>query len=379
MTIEVTGVNTWNKGAELMLVAVREHVRRRWPGARLVVDPGFGPYADRARHGLWLRPAFRKTGRSRLAFGLMPPSFRRLAGLVAPDEVDVLLDASGFAFGDQHPQERAVAFAAQVEAARAAGQRVVVLPQAFGPFTNPVGRDAFARIVRAADLVFARDEVSLGHARGAAGEAPHLRLAPDFTNLVKPAPLPEEDVAWIVPNERMIEKAASRAEADAYLPLLAACVREVERAGLRPRVLIHGRDDAALAGGLARLVGYDLDVVREEDAVEIKRRLGSGRLVVASRFHALVSALAQGVPSIATSWSHKYEMLFADYGCAGLILPVEASEEEARTAVARTTGPGRASLVAALEERGAGLLAQSRAMWDEVDAVLGRPDRVGPG
>lgn len=371
MTIEVTGVNTWNKGAELMLVAVREHVRRLRPEARLVVDPWFGTYAERARHGLWLRPAFRRPGRSRLAFGLMPPSFRRLAGLVAPGEVDVLLDASGFAFGDQHPQERVVAFAEQVEAARAAGRRVVLLPQALGPFRNPGGRDAFRRIVQAADLVFARDEISLGHAREAAGDAPALRLAPDFTNLVKPVVLPEEDVAWIVPNARMVEKAASRAEADAYVPLLATCIREVERVNLRPRVLIHGRDDASLVDGLARLVGHGLDVVREEDAVAIKRRLGSGRLVVASRFHALVSALSQGVPSIATSWSHKYEMLFKDYGCEDMILPVPAEPGAVASLVAAATGPGRASLAERIVERGRRLEEQTRAMWQCVDQTLG--------
>ena len=35
----------------------------------------------------------------------------------------------------------------------------------------------------------------------AAGDAPALRLAPDFTNLVKPAVAPEDDLAWFATQE----------------------------------------------------------------------------------------------------------------------------------------------------------------------------------
>ena len=368
MLIEVTGANTWNKGAELMLVAVRERLAQH-AEMRLAVDPWFGSYAERARYGLWLRADIRKMGRSKAALALMPPSFRQQVGLVQLDELDATLDASGFAFGDQHPPGRAEAFAARVEAERAAGRPVVLLPQALGPFETPRAAAAFRRIATAATLTFAREEASLDFARAAAGPGARIEMAPDFTNLVKPArTAPDSTLAWIVPNHRMIEKARTTAEADAYLPLLAACIQRAEARGFTPRVLIHGRDDAALLAPLAEAAGKPLDHVMLGDAVDIKKALGEAGLVVASRFHALASALSQAVPAIATSWSHKYEMLFQDYSCGELVLPVPAEASRIDAAFEAALAP---ALPETLKARGAELEQRTRAMWAEAERALG--------
>jgi colanic acid/amylovoran biosynthesis protein len=369
MLIEVTGVNTWNKGAELMLVAIRERLQHR-TGVRLVVDPWFGSYEERARHGLWLRPEMRKVGRSRAALGLMPPSFRQQVGVVLQDELDAVLDASGFAFGDQHPPRRAEAFADRVEQERAAGRPVVLLPQALGPFETPRAAEAFRRIATAATLTFARDEASLAYARAAAPGA-RIEMAPDFTNLVKPERTSAAPhLAWIVPNHRMIEKAQTKAEAEAYLPLLARCIRLARERGFTPRVLIHGRDDEQLLAPLAEAAGEALDHVLLEDAVDIKRALGDAGLVVASRFHALASALSQAVPAIATSWSHKYEMLFRDYGCGELVLPVPAAPERVQSAFDSALAP---ALPEQLRRAGAELESRTEQMWAQAERALGLP------
>src|SRR5438046_3065644 len=45
--IQIRGVGTANKGAELMLLAIREHFDKVAPGrVRLAVDPWFGSYED---------------------------------------------------------------------------------------------------------------------------------------------------------------------------------------------------------------------------------------------------------------------------------------------------------------------------------------------
>lgn len=372
MIIEVTGVNTWNKGAELMLFAIKDRFANLYPDVKLVVDTWFGNYEERAQYGLWLKPDIQRLGRSKMALSMMPPSFKQDLGIIDPGDIDAVLDASGFAFGDQHPAERTINFAKQVENWRQDQKPVVLLPQALGPFEQAPIKDAFVRIADASNLIFARDDASLGHVCKAAGEAPHVHLAPDFTNLVKPViDQGKTETVYIVPNQRMIEKATNEKQRNAYIPFLASCIDAVENARLKPVILIHGRHDSSLAKDIFKEVGHEIDLIQEENPVEIKRLLGQGFLVIASRFHALVSALSQGVPCIATSWSHKYEMLFQDYDCEKMILPVDASKHVIHECVETATGSARTDLVDRIKTQGELLVKKVQDMWGQVDRELG--------
>ena len=291
-----------------------------------------------------------------------------------PSDLDAVLDASGFAFGDQHPAERTINFAKEIEAHKKKGKKVILLPQALGPFEKPEIANAFARVMAASDLIFARDKVSYDYAIQAAGQSHTLKMAPDFTNLVKPAPLNgqlTDNRACIVPNQRMIEKASNQSDAAAYVPLLAHCIREIDEVGLDPVILVHGKHDGYLVDKINAEVGRELPHIHENDPLEIKRILGGSRIVVASRFHALASALSQGVPCIATSWSHKYKMLFQDYECEELILPVSASGAQVKEAVQRVTGSQRDDLLRRIRESMVRLEAKTEDMWSAVDSMLG--------
>ena len=373
MIIEVAGTNTRNKGAELMLVAIREHFDA-CSDVQLAVDQFFGSYRERAKYGVRQKVALNGWGRSRLAVALMPEEFRRSFGLVRDDDVDVLIDASGFAFGDQHPPERTIQFAERVEAAKRAGKPVVLLPQALGPFTTPSIREAFVRVVDAADLVFARDDVSMKHAQDAAGKSEHLKQAPDFTNLVKPGRTTgsdDTDQAAIVPNQRMIEKAETEDEAAAYVPFMSTCIEAVAKAGLEPILLLHEEEDDDLAVEIEQHVEHNIPIRQEDDPVALKRILGESHLVVGSRFHSLVGALSQGVPAIGTSWSHKYEMLFEEYECTEMLLSVSSSKKRVHECVERATGAQRTELAGCIRDAGAKLEQETKAMWRQVDTVIG--------
>lgn len=374
MTIEITGVNTHNKGAELMLLAILQHFQQ-WPHISLAVEPWFGSYNDRAKYGLRQKVDVPRFGRSWLATELMPVTFRRAYGLAVDEDIHGILDASGFAFGDQHPLSRIISFAEKLERARKQEKPIVLLPQAFGPFDQKDSRAAFRRVVSASDLVFARDQISFECATEAAGAelASRILMAPDFTNLLKPESTRNQRQSGrvcLVPNQRMIEKATSREQADAYLPFLKTCVELVESHGLEPLLLVHGADDGALAEELSSMTGHSVPTIHEQDPLAIKTILGESHIVIGSRFHALVSALSQGVPAIGTSWSHKYEMLFKDYECEGMLLSVGADRERIEAAIGRAAGPERETLVKRLVEAGGRLQQEVKNMWSRVDAVM---------
>lgn len=370
MIIKLRGGGIDNKGAELMTAAVVAHYASR-PEVRLAVNGSFGPYAARGRYGLALVAPIRRLGRSKIGYWLLPPRFRELAGLVHESQVKALLDISGFSLGDQRGVAIARAMAEDVREARRCGKRVVLLPQALGPFENPVIRGYVQEIVRCSDRVYARDAVSLAHVKAAAGDQPAIRLAPDFTALLKPASVaPQADLVYLVPNVRMQSAAVSSSQSDGYLPFLAECVWRLGARGKHPAILLHSTEDRRLADALHAVLGSPIDVHEATDPLTLKEMLGSAAMVIGSRYHALISALSQGVPAIAFGWSHKYDELFTEYGCPEMQIrwPFEVNDLDA--ALDRALGPGRATLQSTLQQHGRRVAAAARDMWADIDALL---------
>jgi colanic acid/amylovoran biosynthesis protein len=376
MFIEVTGVSTRNKGAELMLIAVQEHYLPCAPAVRLAVDHTFGEYSERARYGLWTRPVASKLGWSAWTTQLMPRPVRNACGLVLEKDIDVVIDAAGFAFGGQLGPRRCEKFASDVRRWKQQGKKIVLLPQALGPFDTPRLQKAFREVLSAADLVYARDRASFAHCAELEAPSANLRLAPDFTNLVAgelpPGFEPHSRTAYIVPNHRMVEKTDESA-GKSYLPFLTQVVQELRRLDLSPSILLHDVGvDETLVEPLQRSLSAPIPVLREPDPRRLKGILGCARVVVGSRFHALVGALSQGVPCLGVGWSHKYEMLFEDYGCAECLVPLTATCEEIRGLLSRMAAdPDRSQAVAGLQRASAKQLQRTIAMWSEVDALLG--------
>ncbi len=378
MIIQVTGTGTSNKGAELLLVAVQQQLKTAFPNVQLAVSASFGDFTERARYGLRLVLPETPKRRWWLAGRLMPSVFREHLGLVMESDVDAVLDASGFAFGDQLGAKRVTEFAHNVQRWKRQGKPVILLPQALGPFENPEVRDAFGEVMQSADMVFARDDISFQHASRLISSGEKLRQSPDFTNLVqRPAndDLDERKFdSLLVPNFQMIAKGTA-GRADQYVPFLARCYQQLEAQGLSVAVLLHDdRKDARLIDPLRRELKHDFVVTSERDPLRLKAILGTARLVVGSRFHALVGALSQGVPSVAAGWSHKYETLLAEYDSRDATLPVDADGREIGDLFGSIMGDweARQAAVAAAAER---LRESARQMWKVV--ILSLQSSVG--
>lgn len=108
MFIEIKGVQFVNKGAELMLEAILAQIEQRWPDAKVVMQPGkFSPYEKRASIGAYQRLQLRKNRLDLNGLTYYLPFVARRAlkrfGIITEADIDVILDASGFTYGDQWP------------------------------------------------------------------------------------------------------------------------------------------------------------------------------------------------------------------------------------------------------------------------------------
>jgi polysaccharide pyruvyl transferase WcaK-like protein len=74
-------------------------------------------------------------------------------------------------------------------------------------------------------------------------------------------------------------------------------------------------NDLPVCDTIHRIVGREACIFPQEsyDAQALRALIGECRFLVASRFHAMVSGLATGVPTALVGWSHKYREVLADF------------------------------------------------------------------
>lgn len=374
MLIEVKGVQFVNKGAELMLHAVLQQMQLLWPEAQLVLAPNpNSPYRARAALGALQRLPLRKGGVDLNGIGRFVPSslrrwLRNNLGLVFANDIDVVLDASGFAYGDQWPQANTAFLCAELRRFAALGKPYILLPQAFGPFSRPAEQRLLARDLKLAALICAREQTSYDHVAKLTGRLNTLVQFADFTNLVKGIQ-PDyytagEQKVLIIPNANMISSRNQHHNwQQLYLPMLCNAVQVCRAMGLNPVLLNHeGKEDGEICKAVQK---YDsaVEIIKEADPLKVKGIIGASKAVICSRFHGCVSALSQGVACLGTSWSHKYERLFNEYGQPEALLSAETDAEQLQQKLKHVINIAQGGQSAAQR---AALKQQSEQLWRTV-------------
>jgi len=379
MIIEIRKAGFRNKGAELMLLAVVARLRAAYPEATLTMVPsapnGSQPFAKLTALGFYPKASLNRRGiEFGDAAGLIPGRLRRRYGLVLDREVDVVIDTAGFAYSDQWGIESTLELSRATRRWRRHGTKVILMPQSFGPFSDRAIRTAILHAVDNADLVMPRDSTSYRYVTEVTGQREYIRQYPDFTNLIEgivPDGFETKDLGVaIVPNFRMLDK-TGEASSGKYLPFMTGCARRLIELGARPYMLVHeGIDDGRLAVRISEASG-GIPIVKEDDPLKIKGILGASLAVVASRYHALVSALSQGVPAVATGWSHKYTELFEDYGFPEGVLSIDDEAGRIDAMMDRLIdAEANKEITAQLLQSSARLKSLSEEMWATVQSVI---------
>jgi polysaccharide pyruvyl transferase WcaK-like protein len=370
--VEIVGPSFHNKGDSLMAYAIEQRL-----GSRCILA-----YDSRAQVPRWLWrpvqalirrfPRLVRSAKYYLAY-LLPYRLRLSFRIVNYKDIWAILDCSGFQYGDQWIKLKLDWRINHYKKIRIAGGKVIMLPQAFGPFQSRVVRERILNVLESVDLVFARDKVSAQYLKELKIGRLRIKTSPDFTNLI-PGKKPSNPALWadrvcLVPNARMVDM--TRAEkGNIYIYFLLKCISSLRQKGLKPVILLHENTDHQIAEFINNRVGEKLAII-DVSPIESKGILGCCHSVISSRYHALASSLSQGALCLGTSWAHKYLELFKDYGCPECLFESLDSDQEIEEKIHLIIDPHQRTILGErIRENAEILKRKSMKMWEEVEAVL---------
>ncbi|MBS7457815.1 polysaccharide pyruvyl transferase family protein [Coralloluteibacterium stylophorae] len=399
-----------NRGAEAMLETVvgrlreaqpdlRFHVFTYYPEAdrQLVQDPALTLHSSTPMALVaWLLPWSLVFGLLRLVFGrrvlrMAPAAVRGLG------ESRALVDLAGVAFIDG--REKFLPFnVLTLLPAWLLGTPVVKMPQAVGPFERPLNRLAARVVLPMCAMIWARGGRTREHLEQAAFPGVRFIQADDIAfNHKNGYSLTQEEggaldarfaalasargvsgvtgVVGLCPSSVVAVKA--RKEGGAYEDILARLVADLSGSGYLVVLFPNATRDAAgeaernndlplirrilAAAGTSLPVtplAFDLDM----NAAAIKRLIAEMDVVLVSRFHAMVGALALGVPAAVLGWSHKYAEVMARFGLEGNVMDYK-----------QLSGPALRERVDAIFQSRQAMRAQILERLPEVKASAERP------
>ena len=375
--IEIRKAGFVNKGAELMLYAILDKMKKEFPDAEFAMETAYraAPYKNRAEHGFYQKAQFWYKGfQFGRLFSIVPKQIRDVFGIVLDKELDVVLDAAGFAYGDQWGASKTEALADSCKRWKKHGVKTILMPQAFGPFTSKRIKNAITVIADNADLIFAREQKSYDYLISTVGKRENVMLYPDFTILVEGEVPdyfdPNVHGVCIVPNKQMVIMAKINYEV--YIEYLVKIINFYIEIGQNPFILIHEQGaDKKIAEDVLLLLNTKIPVLSESNPLVIKGILGASYATIGSRFHGLVGALSQGVPSLAMGWSHKYEELFNDYCYPEGVVDFNCSDEELKEKLGMVVDESkRIKIVEILNRESKNIKERSEEMWAKVCGLI---------
>jgi polysaccharide pyruvyl transferase WcaK-like protein len=378
MIVELKGVGFVNKGAELMLHEMIKQINSRYPNTIFTMVPGYpnSPYEKYSKYGIHPKASIWYKNKNILNFvGYVPQKIRKRFGIIVEKEINVVLDASGFAYSDQWGINQTLVMAKLCNKWKKQKTKIILLPQAFGPFSTKKIQDAIKNIADNVDLMYAREIKSYEYLTSIVGERPNIRISPDITSIIKGIDPGSKDIdsntICIVPNIRMIDRAKNQ-NGNKYYDLLESSIKYLIQRKQKVTILIHeGSEDLMLAEVVMKNIGVTLPIIRYDDPLYVKGIIGKCKGIISSRYHGLVSSLSQGVPALGTGWSHKYEMLFRDYGFMDGMLDVLSSREVIEEKLDMLIDEKKVKIISEkIKEKSFFIQSKVEIMWDSVQDVI---------
>ncbi|MDG2112228.1 MAG: polysaccharide pyruvyl transferase family protein [Actinomycetota bacterium] len=335
-----------NKGASSMLHSAIRGIRRRDPDARVTVLTTYPRQdvqvpdlpAEIEVIGLTPLTLAALTGPA-LVLGALQRWTSHGSGLLrrhraarALLDSDIVLDLAGISFVDGRGIPLLGYNTLMTGLPLLLGRPVVKGSQAIGPCERWPTRVAARSVLRRVTTICARGDSTLGHLRGLGLDnvvpAADLAFLLDHDSPPAKAATNRRLRIGFVPSE-VIRGYVADDGAD-YVAISATTVSHLRKAGhdvvivphaIRPEQPASRMNDAPLAAEIAQAAGGDVEVVQGDPTPdELRRTIASCDVVITSRFHAMISALASATPVLVIGWSHKYREVLDRFGQGDAVL-----------------------------------------------------------
>lgn len=344
-----------NKGAASMLLALVDNVDAVVPDGEVVSLSTYASADRRENHDPRLRivdyppltmailhfPLALLAGISRL-FGASGALFARTKALRTLREASVVADLAGISFSDGRGLPTLVYNMLMTGIPLLLGCPVVKCSQALGTFDEPLTRAGARVVLPRLTSIVSRGSGTYEHltSLGLKNVVPGADLAfvmevekdDEETARALVAGLEGEPYFTVSPSS-VVESLCSQQDID-YVGLMADLVRSlVEETGLVAVLVAHsarpgqpkGRmNDLPVVSEVRARIGDHPDVMAIEESLDprvLRSLVGSGRFLLASRFHAMISGLATRTPTVVVGWSHKYREVMAEFGLEEFVVP----------------------------------------------------------
>jgi len=306
-----------------------------------------------------------------------------------------LLDVSGISFVDGRGATLVYNVACNLPAIML-GVPLLKMSQALGPFRSAPNRAAARFILSRARAVFARGRETEENLRGL-GLA-NVTAAADLAFIlnervpVPPLPpalagaLPRGEIVIGVSPSQVLASDCERRGIDLVAVLSSALDRLHEETGARIVIIAHSlleperrsrNNDYHVCAALHERLRHKESatlVIEDLTASELRAVIERCTILVAARFHAMISALCVGVPPVVIAWSHKYREVMDEFGLGRFVVDAGRLDTESLRELASAALGGEKEIRAAIAANLPKVMASARVQIDFAAAMLGTVD-----
>ena len=334
--IGVFGVNFDNKGAEAMLITLKEYLKRNYShDFKLVI-----------LYDSKLKDNFENTDNNYLVFqgplnffnhwiftlntiiykwlNFIP--FYGQARIVKEiSECSMCVDLSGFALTDDFSKNsgtrRSLIYLSQAIATKFSMKKYVILPQAIGPFKRTLNKNIVKFIIYLSDLSFNRGSFKFKLGKKLKSKCKQSTDIVFHKAFIEKYKLREfigsSNRVLLNPNARIYHKSSSGQN---YLESQVKIIKKLLSQGfevvLTPNEIRVGEfDDLQICKILKKEFKDDSNVILNKniEIFNLLNLISESKFIITSRFHLMVFSLILKTPPIVISWSDKYNDIMSSF------------------------------------------------------------------